>query len=101
MFDIEKTNEVIENNIEEYFVKAKKELERELTSAGYNHIFDNVNVSYSNKGISINFDLKGDIKSENQNVIGVLARGGVLFKEDDSYIQVKPSLVISKYLMES
>lgn len=98
MFDIGKTNKVIENNVEEYFVKMKEEIQKELTSPGYNHIFKNVNVSYTNEGVSINFDFKDDIKTEDQDVIEVLARGGVLFKEDGSYIQVKPSLVMSKYL---
>lgn len=98
MFNIEETNEVIENNVEQYFVKMKEEVEKELTSPGYNHIFKEVNVFYTNQGLSINFDFKEGIKTEGQDVIEVLARGGVLSKEDGSYIPVKPSPVMSKYL---
>jgi thermostable 8-oxoguanine DNA glycosylase len=98
MFDIDKTNEAIENSIEEYWAKAKEEIEEELTSAGYNHIFDNVKVEYTQEGFSINLDFKDDIKTEDQDVMELLARGGVLMKKDGSYIEVKPSSVLIKYL---
>jgi thermostable 8-oxoguanine DNA glycosylase len=98
MFDIDKTNEAIENSIEEYWAKAKEEIEEELTSAGYNHIFDNVKIEYTQEGFSINLDFKDDVKTEDQDVMELLARGGVLTKKDGSYIEVKPSSVLIKYL---
>lgn len=98
MFDIKKANDTIEQNIEEYWVKAKEEIQEELSSPGYNHIFNNVSVDYTQEGFSINLDFKDDIKTEEQDVMELLARGGVLSKKDGSYIEVPPSPVLTKYL---
>ena len=98
MFDTEQLGNTIEDAVEQYWVKAKEEIEAELTSRGYEHIFEEINVSYSKDGISINATFKEDIKTEDQDVFELLARGGELQKEDGSFIEVKPSSTLIKYL---
>jgi hypothetical protein len=99
MFEINKMNNFLKDNIDDYLLKMKKEIEKELKSKGYLDIFKNFKINLTKEGMTFNFDFKEDIEiNENQDVIEVLTRGGVFKKKDGTYIKISPSIVLSKYL---
>lgn len=97
-FDIEHNKEVLENVVKSYYKKASDQVKKVLTSDGYSHIIQGVEISEDFTGIKI--QLKQDVEYKGQNVIQLFAFGGQI-KIKDELVNVSPNPIIRKYLGKS
>lgn len=95
-FDVEQTSVNLKKYFNYYFLKARSDLLKEFSSAGYSNIIKNFTIT--NDMQNINIILQDDINSTGQDFIELLAQGGTLKKKDGSTIAIKPSYIVRKYL---
>lgn len=94
-FDLEHNEKVIKESILKRFEKARNEVVKTLSSAGYSNVIKKVSTSEYLENLIIEFVDGVDV--EGQNVLQVFAHGGTI-KKNDEFISIPPSEAVAKYL---
>ncbi len=100
MFDIEVFNSKVKEVVEDNSRLAVSEIRRSLSAEIYSGIIKNFNIKLGDDGdIRMSLSVKDDFLAENQDVIRVLAYGGVFKKKNGEFVGVPPNLILLRYLV--
>jgi|GEM_PF-3076949 len=95
----DKIAEKVHKAVYKHFEFVKKEIESSL-SIGYDNIIKNFSVKLSEEeGLKLSIDLVDGLDTKGQNIIMVLAHGGIIRKKKGEFIRIPPNSILTTYIV--